>query len=66
MSKVNSKETGGPGHLGDPGYENGEGGYPGGQAEEMDEEGLLESSQGGSLLLPSPPKGALEPKTMKR
>ena len=31
MSKVNSKETGGPGHLGDPGYENGEGGCPGGQ-----------------------------------
>jgi hypothetical protein len=41
MSKVNSKQTGGPVHLGDSGYEDGEEGCPGGQAEEMGEEGPL-------------------------
>lgn len=41
MSKVNSKETGRPVHLGDSGYEDAEEGCPGGQAEEMGEKGLL-------------------------
>lgn len=41
ISKVKSKQTGGPVHLGDSGYEDGEEGCPGGQAEEMGEEGPL-------------------------
>ena len=66
MGKVNSKETGRSVHSGDTGY-GGCGGlhqWPG--RGKWVRKGSWESYQGGSPLLPSPPKGALEPQTMKR
>lgn len=57
MSKVNSKQTGGPVHLGDSGYEDGEEGCPGGQAEEMGEEGPLGVLPGRVSAPPIPTQG---------